>query len=143
MMNTSPFPIPSGDEMSIHVQETGLWSRTTVVPDQRSLRLAWSEARPAVQGIFQLRLLSGILIGAGGLTAVDWTIAVATALSWLLVTWSIYLINGVADQAEDVSNGSQIGRASCRERVWTSLVLRSLVEKDSTVNSTALGYPSK
>ncbi|HLU95979.1 MAG TPA: UbiA family prenyltransferase [Thermobifida alba] len=93
--------------MSIHVQETGLWSRTTVVPDQRSLRLAWSEARPAVQGIFQLRLLSGILIGAGGLTAVDWTIAVATALSWLLVTWSIYLINGVADQAEDVSNGSR------------------------------------
>lgn len=93
--------------MSIHVQENGLWNRTTVVPDHRSLRLAWSEARPAVQGIFQLRLLTGMLIGAGGLAAVDWAVALATALAWLLVTWSIYLVNGVADQVEDISNGSR------------------------------------
>lgn len=71
-----------------------------------TVRLAWIEARPAVQVIFQLRLLTGALLGAGALGDVPWPVMVTGAGAWLLLTWSAYLLNGAADVVEDQSNGS-------------------------------------
>ncbi|MFC4061528.1 UbiA family prenyltransferase [Planomonospora corallina] len=72
----------------------------------RTVRLSWTEARPAVQVIFQLRLLAGALIGAGALAGVAWGVVAVGAAAWLLLTWSAYLLNGAADVVEDRSNGS-------------------------------------
>ncbi|MFC7648936.1 hypothetical protein ACFQX6_57265 [Streptosporangium lutulentum] len=80
--------------------------RPTSVINGRTVRLAWIEARPAVQVIFQLRLLAGALIGAGALADVSWKVMAVGAVTWLLLTWSAYLLNGAADVVEDESNGS-------------------------------------
>ncbi|MFJ2031740.1 UbiA family prenyltransferase [Streptosporangium sp. NPDC087985] len=80
--------------------------RPTGAINGQAVRLAWSEARPAVQVIFQLRLLTGALVGAGALADVSWGAMAAGAAAWLLLTWSTYLLNGAADVVEDQSNGS-------------------------------------
>ncbi|WP_283138069.1 UbiA family prenyltransferase [Rhizohabitans arisaemae] len=79
---------------------------TVVTPNWRTLRLAWVEARPVVQVIFQLRLVVGALLAAGGLSGVTWGTMMTGASAWLFLTWSVYLVNGAADIVEDRSNGS-------------------------------------
>ncbi|WP_196467646.1 UbiA family prenyltransferase [Planomonospora sp. ID91781] len=80
--------------------------RPAAVISGRAVRLSWTEARPAVQVIFQLRLFAGALIGAGAPADVSWGVMAAGAAAWLLLTWSAYLLNGAADVVEDQSNGS-------------------------------------
>jgi len=72
----------------------------------RALSLSLREARPQVQVIFLLRfataaalaLLSGVRPGPAVL---------AGAVAWFLLTWAVYLLNGVADVVEDRANGSR------------------------------------
>ncbi|MBP2330580.1 4-hydroxybenzoate polyprenyltransferase [Kibdelosporangium banguiense] len=70
--------------------------------------LAWVEARPVVQLIFQLRFATGVVFGTGSAIGHNFRPGIAVAaLGWLAATWAIYLINGVTDIAEDRENGSQ------------------------------------
>lgn len=82
------------------------------------VRLAWREARPSVQLMFQLRFLAGALLCAVGPVAAPAPVpgrlpsgatlagVLLGALAWLCVTWHIYLLNGICDQTEDRHNGS-------------------------------------
>jgi 4-hydroxybenzoate polyprenyltransferase len=71
----------------------------------RALTQSLREARPVVQAIFLLRFLAAaalaVLSGAQPRLAIAWG-----AAAWFLVTWAVYLINGVADVTEDRANGS-------------------------------------
>lgn len=72
------------------------------------MRLSWIEARPVVQLIFQLRFVTGAVLG--GATALSGLFSpsfVLPALGWLLATWAVYLVNGVADIVEDRENSSR------------------------------------
>ncbi|OZC67312.1 hypothetical protein CH306_16315 [Rhodococcus sp. 15-725-2-2b] len=72
-----------------------------------SIRSAWSEARPAVQIIFQLRLIAVVAVASLDAGAAPrWTAAALCCAGWLCLTWSIYLLNGLADRIEDRVNGS-------------------------------------
>lgn len=69
--------------------------------------MAWREARPVVQFVFQLRFASGFVLAsvARGEFALSPTVF-AGAAGWLAATWAIYLMNGIADVVEDRVNGS-------------------------------------
>lgn len=74
----------------------------------RTVRLSWIEARPIVQLIFQLRFAAGAVLG--GVPALAGLVSLPFALSavgWLLATWAVYLVNGVADIVEDRENSSR------------------------------------
>lgn len=91
----------------------------------RPLRLAWREARPVVQAIFQLRFAAGAaLAGTGG--AGDGSALLPAALGWLATTWAVYLLNGVADVVEDRANRKarpiaqgELSPRSATAMVWT------------------------
>jgi 4-hydroxybenzoate polyprenyltransferase len=76
---------------------------------QRSLShvagLLWAETRPVVQAIFAVRYWVGaaVVLAAGGEFGPS---VVVGALGWLLLTMSIYLVNGVSDLTADRANGS-------------------------------------
>jgi 4-hydroxybenzoate polyprenyltransferase len=73
-----------------------------------TVRLSWTEARPVVQLIFQLRFTAGIVLGgAPAFGDLAHPSTVLSALGWLLATWAVYLVNGVADIVEDRENGSR------------------------------------
>jgi 4-hydroxybenzoate polyprenyltransferase/chlorophyll synthase len=74
----------------------------TLVP---VVRLLWAETRPVVQAIFAIRYCAGVAVGAAGGGRIGPVVALG-ALAWLLLTMSIYLINGVSDLAADRANGS-------------------------------------
>ncbi|MGV8874368.1 MAG: UbiA family prenyltransferase [Rhodococcus sp. (in: high G+C Gram-positive bacteria)] len=82
--------------------------RTAELASHSAIRSAWVEARPAVQIIFQLRLLAIVAVAsmdAG--TVPNWTSVALCCCGWLFVTWSIYLLNGLSDRVEDRVNGSR------------------------------------
>jgi 4-hydroxybenzoate polyprenyltransferase len=73
------------------------------------LSVAWlcfQEARPIVQGVFMLRLLSGWALTVGDPERGSLALLVAGAAAWSCVVMSIYLLNGVSDQQEDRINRS-------------------------------------
>jgi 4-hydroxybenzoate polyprenyltransferase len=86
--------------------------RVTGTPDRgiraglRALSLSLREARPQVQVIFLLRFATAaalsLLSGAALRPAI-----LAGALAWFLLTWAIYLMNGIADLVEDRANGAR------------------------------------
>ena len=67
--------------------------------------LLWAETRPVVQAIFALRYWTGAALGAAGSGQLRPAVVVG-AVAWLLLTMSIYLINGVSDLTADRANGS-------------------------------------
>ncbi|MET8152910.1 UbiA family prenyltransferase [Actinoplanes sp. NPDC049668] len=71
----------------------------------RALWLSLREARPQVQVIFVLRFATAaalaLLSGAAPGPAI-----LAGAAAWFLLTWAIYLVNGIGDIVEDRANGS-------------------------------------
>jgi 4-hydroxybenzoate polyprenyltransferase len=68
-------------------------------------RLLWSETRPVVQTVFAVRYWVGAVAGLTGTGR--WGAAVVVgALAWLLLTMSVYLVNGVSDLTADRANGS-------------------------------------
>jgi 4-hydroxybenzoate polyprenyltransferase len=86
--------------------------------------LAWVEARPVVQLIFQLRFATGVVFGTGSAVQDNIRPEVAVAaLGWLAATWAIYLINGVADIAEDRENHSERPIARGRLPLPVAIVL--------------------
>jgi 4-hydroxybenzoate polyprenyltransferase len=98
------------------------------------------EARPAVQGIFLLRFLTGATF-AGSLFAtgaVNFTLWGGAAL-WICATMSVYILNGVMDVEEDRINGSSrpvaSGKLSVAQAAWVTAGLAVL----SVVGSFALG----
>jgi 4-hydroxybenzoate polyprenyltransferase len=96
----------------------------------RLLWLAWQEARPVVQLVFLLRFSAGAALGAERVDVlVEWPVITAAA-GWLATTWSIYLVNGVADVVEDRANGSNrpiargdLSSAPARRTVWLLAVV--------------------
>jgi 4-hydroxybenzoate polyprenyltransferase len=75
---------------------------TTTVP------AAWQEARPVVQRMFQLRFLTAAALAATTVGAeVRYGRILVAAVAWLLTTWHVYLLNGIADQVEDRCNESR------------------------------------
>jgi 4-hydroxybenzoate polyprenyltransferase len=77
-------------------------------PLARSVLLAWREARPVVQCMFQLRFLTAALLAAATSgSGVDYSRIVPAAAAWLCATWHVYLLNGLSDQVEDRCNGSR------------------------------------
>jgi 4-hydroxybenzoate polyprenyltransferase len=81
----------------------------------RSVGLAWKEARPLVQVIFQMRFLAAALLAirAGAGTPHGGRLVVG-ALAWLCSTWHVYLLNGLSDGTSDRLNGSTRPLASDR-----------------------------
>lgn len=76
------------------------------LPPRSVCALAWREACPDVQVIFQLCYLAGVLLslevrGSGALVG-----AFLGAAAWLCTTWYVYLLNGVCDAVEDRHNES-------------------------------------
>jgi 4-hydroxybenzoate polyprenyltransferase len=72
----------------------------------RLIWLAWREARPVVQLIFQLRFVSGVVLAGGHLADFARLTTTFAELCWLSATWAIYLVNGVSDVVEDCENDS-------------------------------------
>lgn len=68
--------------------------------------MAWHEARPVVQVMFQIRLLAGAALAAPQAGGVDPQRLLLGAAAWLCATWHVYLLNGMYDRVEDVANGS-------------------------------------
>lgn len=62
------------------------------------------ESRPAVQVIFLLRYLVGVVLVAQR----SWPVAriLVGATGWACATFAVYVFNGVADYPEDLANGS-------------------------------------
>ncbi|MBY4403746.1 UbiA family prenyltransferase [Rhodococcus fascians] len=87
-------------------------ARTIVVCTQErsgwsSICAAWTESRPVVQVIFQLRLLAIVAVASFESGAVPNARTVTLCcMGRLCVTWSIYLLNGLSDLTGDRSNGS-------------------------------------
>lgn len=97
------------------------------------LSACWSEARPVVQIIFQLRFWAAVALTAPqAFTARPASVLLGGA-AWLCATWYVYLINGVSDQVEDRANGSTRPLASgslpvrAAQRVATSLAVTALL----------------
>src|SRR5215210_997390 len=89
------------------------------------------EARPAVQGIFLLRFLTGASF-AGSLfatEAVNFTLWGGAALL-ICATMSVYILNGVMDVEEDRINGSSrpvaSGKLSVAQAAWVTAGLAVL-----------------
>jgi 4-hydroxybenzoate polyprenyltransferase len=116
-MNTvSPLPVtgPLGSGAP-----TGQLSSPSLLPRWRVLRLVWQEARPVVQLVFLLRFLTGLCL-ADRQGRLSWSI-LAAAGSWLCVTTSIYVLNGISDVSGDRANGSTRPIASGQLPVPTAL----------------------
>ena len=77
----------------------------------RVIYLCLLEARPMVLGIFALRFLTGASFGAALFDPWVWV----AVLLWVFTTWTVYLLNGVADVEEDRVNLS--GRPIARGRL--------------------------
>jgi 4-hydroxybenzoate polyprenyltransferase len=105
----------------------------------RILCRCFLEARPAVQGIFMLRFLTGASF-AGSLTTgmVNFSLWGGAAL-WICATMSVYILNGVMDVEEDRINGSSrpvaSGKLSVTQAAWVTAGLAVL----SVVGGFALG----
>ncbi|MBB3675872.1 UbiA family prenyltransferase [Modestobacter versicolor] len=67
--------------------------------------LLWAETRPVVQAIFAVRYWVGALVVLAGGGAFGPAVVLGS-LGWLLLTMSIYLVNGVSDLTADRANGS-------------------------------------
>jgi 4-hydroxybenzoate polyprenyltransferase len=68
--------------------------------------LCFAEARPVVQGIFLLRLLTGVSF-SGLVFSFEFAFSLLCgAISWVCATTAVYLYNGVRDVEEDRANGS-------------------------------------
>jgi 4-hydroxybenzoate polyprenyltransferase len=76
--------------------------------------LCFQEARPTVQGVFTLRLLTGWALTVAWPDRGSARPLVAGVAAWTCVVMSIYLLNGVSDQREDRINGSRRPIASGR-----------------------------
>lgn len=89
------------------------------------VRLSWSEARPVVQVIFQLRFLSGVGLAALGYARPEWYRILAGGICWLLAVWGIYLLNGIADVREDQANHSRrpVARGDLSATTATTVVI--------------------
>ncbi|MDG4765747.1 UbiA family prenyltransferase [Solwaraspora sp. WMMD406] len=74
----------------------------------RTVALAWSESRPLVQAMFQLRFMVAavLAVAASGLSVHPARLA-AAAVAWLCATWHVYLLNGVSDRVADQANASR------------------------------------
>jgi 4-hydroxybenzoate polyprenyltransferase/chlorophyll synthase len=85
-------------------------------------RLLWAETRPIVQAIFAVRYWVGaaVVLAEGGSPGPG---LVLGAVAWLLLTMSIYLVNGVSDLTTDRANGS--GRPLARGLVGAHLAVRA------------------
>ena len=76
---------------------------------RRAVVVAWlcfMEARPAVQGIFLLRLLAGAFFMGSVFSSESSFPLLCGAISWMCATTAVYLYNGVQDVEEDRANGS-------------------------------------
>ena len=100
-------------------------TQRTTVP---VLRLLWAETRPVVQAIFAVRYWVGAAAGIAGSGRFDLPVVVG-ALAWLLLTTSIYLVNGVSDLTADRANGSTrplarglVGAAGAGRVAWALAV---------------------
>ncbi|QOC89737.1 UbiA family prenyltransferase [Micromonospora craniellae] len=72
----------------------------------RVVGLSFSESRPVVQAVFQLRFLTGAMLAAPPLHPPEVRDLTVGALAWLCATWQVYLLNGLCDRTEDRHNGS-------------------------------------
>ena len=97
-----------------------------------SARLLWAETRPVVQAIFAVRYWMGAAAGLAGTGRFTLTV-VAGSLAWLLLTMSVYLVNGVSDLTADRANGSTrplarglVGAAGAGRVAW-ALAIAGLV----------------
>ena len=106
-----------------------------------TLRLIWEEARPVVQVVFLLRFLTGLALAERGHGVLSWSI-VAGAASWLCVTSSIYVLNGVSDLAGDRANGSTRPIASGRLPVDTALSAAAALAVAGVALSAAVRGPA-
>jgi 4-hydroxybenzoate polyprenyltransferase len=70
------------------------------------VRLLWAETRPVVQAIFAVRYWTGVAVVVAADGRFRPFAVLVGALAWLLLTMSIYLVNGVSDLAADRANGS-------------------------------------
>jgi 4-hydroxybenzoate polyprenyltransferase len=108
----------------------------------RLLYLCWTEARPIVQLIFLLRFLAGAVLGGEGFRAILKVSVLLAALTWLFTTWTIYLLNGVADIVEDRENQSRrpIARGDLPQRTARTVVglLAALSLVAGTIQSTTM-----
>lgn len=114
-IDVRPFPVDDRSmttESGIIGPRTTTPARTIVVCTQErsgwsSICAAWTESRPVVQVIFQLRLLAIVAVASFESGAVPNARTVTLCcMGWLCVTWSIYLLNGLSDLTGDRSNGS-------------------------------------
>lgn len=97
-MRKAPVPTSPTSSTAQPHSELPLWRRVTA---------AWREARPAVQIIFQLRLLTVVAIASASTGTMPDVVGVALCCAgWFCLTWAIYLLNGITDQVEDRLNGS-------------------------------------
>jgi 4-hydroxybenzoate polyprenyltransferase len=91
-----------------------------------AVRLLWAETRPVVQAIFAVRYWVGVAVVVAS-TGQFRCAVVLGALAWLLLTMSIYLVNGVSDLTADRANGSSRplarGLVGAREAVRTAWAL--------------------
>jgi 4-hydroxybenzoate polyprenyltransferase len=97
---------PPRDPVQLPTEAAGALHRRLARPSVRiggRLLLALREARPAIQLIFLLRLLSGAVL-SGGLTRGHLLGVAAGALIWECAVVFVYLYNGVADVVEDSVN---------------------------------------
>lgn len=88
------------------------------------VRLAWREARPVVQCMFQLRFLAAASLAAAAHGAPRPAVLAAGSAAWLCTTWNVYLFNGLADQVEDRANRS--GRPLASGRLDPAAARRTL-----------------
>ena len=97
------------------------------------------EARPAVVGIFLLRFLAGASFAGplfeGGANGTLW----AGATLWILVTLSVYILNGVMDVEEDRINRSSRPVASGKLSVVQAAGVAAGLGVLSVAGSTLLG----
>jgi 4-hydroxybenzoate polyprenyltransferase len=104
---------------------TGHLSSPSLLSSWRVLRLVWQEARPVVQIVFLLRFLTGLCL-ADRHGRLSWSV-LAAAGSWLCVTTSVYVLNGISDVPGDQANGSTRPIASGQLPVatarWTAVAL--------------------
>jgi 4-hydroxybenzoate polyprenyltransferase len=84
----------------------------------RTLGRCFAESRPVVQVIFMMRFVAGALLTGSALAVHNLPGLALGAVTWALVTFAIYLFNGVTDTREDRVNGSSrpIARGDLDER---------------------------
>jgi 4-hydroxybenzoate polyprenyltransferase len=116
MTTASPAPITSPLQPGGPTDEL---PNPSLRPSWRVLWLVWREARPVVQVVILLRFLTGLCL-ADRQGRLSWPV-LAAAGSWLCVTTSIYVLNGVSDVAGDRTNGSTRPIASGQLPVRTAL----------------------